>query len=146
MLKRVIERIKERIKIAKCNICDKEFDKKLPGTFRSDKRLGPVVYFCPQCNKDLVCNFCGKSAEKSFDIYSGRGKGGTERHRDVLIICESCLQKRLGCVYRRVQDRCPGRLPTMDEIREGVKEATEILREMEAKRDAGTGKDRCGNI
>ena len=139
MLKNVIKKISNSFKIVKCNVCDKEFDKNLPGRFRSSRGTGPIVYFCPECNDKLVCNFCLEEiGRKSFDVYSERGKGGAERHRDVFIICDNCLQKRLDCVYRRVQSRCKGRLPTEEELKEGLKEVTAILRERNARKDANT--------
>lgn len=72
--------------IVKCSICDKNFDRRLPGTFKSIEQNGRRIYFCPRCNLDLICSFCHKKlGNKSFELYECSGCGG------VTIICIDCV-------------------------------------------------------
>lgn len=91
MLKTAIKKAINLFKTVKCSICEKDFDKNATNTFKSDKKMGPVVYFCPQCNKDLSCNFCrNKLGTGIFELHSEKSK--TRGVRDVIIICENCLK------------------------------------------------------
>lgn len=90
MLKNIIKKTKNLFGITKCNVCDKDFYRNLPGTFRSDPKKGALIYFCPKCNRELACSCCEeKLGTKGFELYSQKGEGG---HRNVIIICANCIK------------------------------------------------------
>lgn len=88
VLKNIINKTKKLFEIVKCNVCDKDFVKVLPWTFRSDPKKGALIYFCPTCNKNLACSCCEKKlGATGFELYSLCGEKG---HRNVIIICADC--------------------------------------------------------
>ena len=98
MLKTAINKITNLFNIVTCSICEKKFDKTLPSTFESEKSFGPVVYFCPDCNKNLRCSGCGEEVgTKLFKLSTKKGK----RVRDVEILCVYCLRK----IHRAIREK-----------------------------------------
>jgi hypothetical protein len=81
---------KDPASIVNCAICEKDFNHNLPGAFKSIKRAGKRIYFCPECNLDLACSVCQrKLGTMSFGLFTCAACGA------VKIVCDICTENGL---------------------------------------------------